>query len=154
MGIWWCYPLKYVIFILTLPKFYAVYSKRQKSCTLIVIWIILSYLTSPIFNSSSKSTGYFICRWGSIYYTTYCQFLGDVWFLESKQLLARLCICHKPYAFLHPSLVLLLAVYVHVHCTYQRSTHRRTYNHWPRIRIPQCLCTLLPCTLQLFQVVN
>ena len=23
------------------------------------------YLTSPIFNSSSKSTGYFICRWGS-----------------------------------------------------------------------------------------
>ena len=33
------------------------YSKRKKSCTLIVIWIILSYLTSPIFNSSSKSTG-------------------------------------------------------------------------------------------------
>ena len=24
VGIWWCYPLKYVIFLLTLPKFYAV----------------------------------------------------------------------------------------------------------------------------------
>ena len=31
------------------------YGKRQKSCTLIVILIRLSYLTSPIFNSSSKS---------------------------------------------------------------------------------------------------
>ena len=41
------------------------YSKRQKSCTLIVVLVILSYLTSPIFNSSSKSTGYFICRGGS-----------------------------------------------------------------------------------------
>ena len=39
--------------------------KRQKSCTFIVILIILSYLTSPIFNSLSKSTGYFICRGGS-----------------------------------------------------------------------------------------
>ena len=35
------------------------YGKRQKSCTLIVILVISSYLTSPIFNSSSKSTGYF-----------------------------------------------------------------------------------------------
>ena len=41
------------------------YIKRQKSCTIIVILVILSYLTCPIFNSSSKSTGYFICRWGS-----------------------------------------------------------------------------------------
>ena len=38
------------------------YTKRQKSCTIIVIQVILSYLTCPIFNSSSKSTGYFICR--------------------------------------------------------------------------------------------
>ena len=44
---------------------YASHCKRQKSCTLIVILVILSYLTSPIFNSSSKSTGYFICRGGS-----------------------------------------------------------------------------------------
>ena len=39
---------------------YVSYVKRQKSCTLIVILVILSYLTSPIFNSSSKSTGYFL----------------------------------------------------------------------------------------------
>ena len=40
---------------------YISYGKRQKSCILIVIVIlvILPYLTSPIFNSSSKSTGYF-----------------------------------------------------------------------------------------------
>ena len=41
---------------------YVSYDKLQKTCTLIVIYVILSYLTSPIFNSSSKSTGYFICR--------------------------------------------------------------------------------------------
>ena len=45
---------------------YVSYGKRQKSCTLIVIYVILSYLTSKIFNSSSKSTGFF-CRRGSIY---------------------------------------------------------------------------------------
>ena len=39
---------------------YVLYGKRQKSCTLIVILVILSYLTSPIFNLSSKLTGYFI----------------------------------------------------------------------------------------------
>ena len=33
MGIWWCYPLKYVIFLLTLPKFYAVHYKY-------LIWVI------------------------------------------------------------------------------------------------------------------
>ena len=38
---------------------YISYGKRQKSCTLIVILVILSYQTSPIFNSSSKSTGFF-----------------------------------------------------------------------------------------------
>ena len=38
---------------------YISYGKRQKSCTLIVILVRLSYLTSPIFNSSSKSTGFF-----------------------------------------------------------------------------------------------
>ena len=39
---------------------YISYGKRQKSCTLNVILVILSYLTSPIFNSSSKSTGFFL----------------------------------------------------------------------------------------------
>ena len=39
---------------------YISYGKRQKSCTLIVILVRLSYLTSPIFNSSSKSTGFFL----------------------------------------------------------------------------------------------
>ena len=38
------------------------YGKRQKSCTLIIIQVISSYLTSPIFNSSSKSTGYFFLK--------------------------------------------------------------------------------------------
>ena len=33
---------------------YISYGQRQKSCTLIVIWVILSYLMSPIFNSSVK----------------------------------------------------------------------------------------------------
>ena len=42
---------------------YISYGKRQKSCTLLVI---LSYLTFPIFNSSSKSTGFFFfCKRGS-----------------------------------------------------------------------------------------
>ena len=41
---------------------YISYGKRQKSCTLIVIFIILSYQTSPIFNSSSKSTGFFFAN--------------------------------------------------------------------------------------------
>ena len=36
---------------------YISYGKRQKSCTFIVILVISSYLTSLIFNSSSKSTG-------------------------------------------------------------------------------------------------
>ena len=44
---------------------YVSYGKRQKKCTIIVIQVILSYLTSPIFNSSSKSTGYFYCKGGS-----------------------------------------------------------------------------------------
>ena len=41
---------------------YISYRKRQKSCTLIVIYVILSYLTSPIFNSPSKSTGFFFAK--------------------------------------------------------------------------------------------
>ena len=34
---------------------YISYGKRQKSCTLIVIWVKCLYLTSPILNSSAKS---------------------------------------------------------------------------------------------------
>ena len=44
---------------------YISYRKRQKSCTLIVILVKLSYLTSPVFNSPSKSTGFFYCKGGS-----------------------------------------------------------------------------------------
>ena len=47
---------------------YISYGKRQKSCTLIVILVILSYQTSPIFNSSSKSTGFLFCKRGSTFY--------------------------------------------------------------------------------------
>ena len=43
---------------------YNSYGKRQKSCCLIVILVILSYLTSTIFNSSSKSIGFY-CKRGS-----------------------------------------------------------------------------------------
>ena len=48
---------------------YVLHGKRQKSCTLIVIWVIVSYLTSPIFNSSSKSTGFFLQRRKYIIFT-------------------------------------------------------------------------------------
>ena len=41
---------------------YISYRKRQKSCTLIVILVELSYLTSPVFNSPSKSTGFFLLQ--------------------------------------------------------------------------------------------
>ena len=41
---------------------YISYDKRQKNCCLIVILVILSYRTSPIFNSSSKSTGFFFAN--------------------------------------------------------------------------------------------
>ena len=34
--------------------------KRQKSCTLIVIWVKCLYLTSPTFNSSAKSNRIFL----------------------------------------------------------------------------------------------
>ena len=38
---------------------YISYAKRQKSCTLIVIWVKCLYLTSPTFNSSAKSNRLF-----------------------------------------------------------------------------------------------
>ena len=41
---------------------YILYGKRQKSCTSIVVLVILSYLTFPILNSSSKSTGFFFAN--------------------------------------------------------------------------------------------
>ena len=41
---------------------YISYRKHQKSCTLIVILVILSYQTSPILNLSSKSTGFFFAN--------------------------------------------------------------------------------------------
>ena len=47
-----------------LKESYISYGKRQKSCTLIVIWVKCLYLTSPTFNSSAKSS-FFYCKGGS-----------------------------------------------------------------------------------------
>ena len=59
---------------------YISYGKRQKSCTLIVILVILSYQTSPIFNSSSKSTGFFFAN-EEVHYNAIksnCGYLSDL----------------------------------------------------------------------------
>ena len=42
---------------------YISYGKRQKSCTLIVIWVKCLYLTSPTFNLSVKVEPYFLSDW-------------------------------------------------------------------------------------------
>ena len=60
-----CYPTTFIESLITHKPFifehsYVSYDKRQKSCTLIVILVILSYLTSPILNSSSKSNWIFL----------------------------------------------------------------------------------------------
>ena len=54
------YPTTFFELLITHERFifeesYIWYGKRQKSCTLIVICVKCLYLTSPIFNSSSKS---------------------------------------------------------------------------------------------------
>ena len=41
---------------------YISYGKRQKSCTLIVIWVKCLYLTSPTLNSSAKSNRLFLLQ--------------------------------------------------------------------------------------------
>ena len=41
-------------------------AKRQKSCTLIVIWVKCLYLTTPTFNLSSKTHRLFYCKGRSI----------------------------------------------------------------------------------------
>ena len=46
---------------------YISYGKRQKSCTLIVIWVKCLYLTSPIFNSSAKSNRLFFIANEEVY---------------------------------------------------------------------------------------
>ena len=50
---------------------YVSYGKRQKSCTLIVIYVILSCLTSLIFNSSAKLTGYFLANEEVVFCSSY-----------------------------------------------------------------------------------
>ena len=55
-----CYPTTFIEWLITHKRFifeesYISYDKRQKTFTLIVILVRLSYLTSPIFNSSAKS---------------------------------------------------------------------------------------------------
>ena len=54
-----CYPTTFFELLITHKRFifehsYISYSKRQKSCTLIVVLVKCLYLTSPIFNSSAK----------------------------------------------------------------------------------------------------
>ena len=67
-----CYSTTFIESLITHKRFifkesYISYGKRQKSCTSIVVKVKCLYLTSPIFNSSSKSTGFFFWRRGSIY---------------------------------------------------------------------------------------
>ena len=55
-----CYTTTFVESLITHKRFvfeesYISYGKRQKSCTLIVIFVKCLYLTSPIFNTSAKS---------------------------------------------------------------------------------------------------
>ena len=57
---------------------YISYGKRQKSCTLIVIWVKCLYLTSPIFNSLAKSNRTFYLP-GRKYYIVYVYVVCAVW---------------------------------------------------------------------------
>ena len=66
-----CYSTTFFESLITHKRFifkesYISYGKRQKSCTLIVIWVKCLYLTSPTFNSSAKSNRLFYCKGGSI----------------------------------------------------------------------------------------
>ena len=68
-----CYPTTFFESPITHKRFifkdsYIPYGKRQKSCTLIVIYTIWLYLASPIYNSSSKSHRLFYCKGGSNLY--------------------------------------------------------------------------------------
>ena len=47
---------------------YISYGKRQKSCTLIVIWVKCLYLTYPTFNSSAKSNRLFLLQRRKYFY--------------------------------------------------------------------------------------
>ena len=59
-----CYSTTFFESLITHKRFvfkesYISYGKRQKSCTLIVIWVKCLYLTYPTFNSSAKSNRLF-----------------------------------------------------------------------------------------------
>ena len=62
-----CYSTTFFKSLITHKRFvfkesYISYGKRQKSCTLIVIWVKCLYLTSPTFNSSAKSNRLFLLQ--------------------------------------------------------------------------------------------
>ena len=62
-----CYQTTFFESLITHKRFvfkesYISYGKRQKSCTLIVVWVKCLYLTSPIFNSSAKSNRLFLLQ--------------------------------------------------------------------------------------------
>ena len=63
-----CYPTTFFKSLINHKRFVLrkvtlhICSKRQKSCTLIVILVKCLYLTSPIFNSSSKSNRLFLLQ--------------------------------------------------------------------------------------------
>ena len=59
-----CYPATFFKALITHKRFifkesYISYGKRQKNCTLFVVWVKYLYLTSPIFKSSSNSNRIF-----------------------------------------------------------------------------------------------
>ena len=62
-----CYPTTFFESLITHKRFiseegYISYGKLQKTCTLIVVYVNCLYLTSPIFNSSSKSNQIFLLQ--------------------------------------------------------------------------------------------
>ena len=68
-----CYSTTFFESLITHKRFvfkesYISYGKRQKSCTLIVIFVILSYQTSPTFNLSSKSHRFFLLQRRKYYF--------------------------------------------------------------------------------------
>ena len=63
---------------------YVSYDKRQKSCNLIVIKIKCLYLTSPIFNSSSKSTVYFFLTARKYFFFFFLKRHRPFFFVESR----------------------------------------------------------------------
>ena len=87
-----CYPTVFIESLIThkqliFEESYISYGKRQKSCTLIVIWVKCLYLTSPTFNLTVKSNRIlFIANEEVILYKKDNQKKQDIFFTIFSQL--------------------------------------------------------------------